>query len=60
MKLYAGRAPDYDDMVALWPSCTFATPEEVVQRFVTAYPHAPDDRYLANFVLDIARAAKER
>jgi hypothetical protein len=40
MKLYAARAPDYDDLVALWPSCTFHSPQEAVDRFVQAYPRS--------------------
>jgi hypothetical protein len=28
MKLYAARAPDYDDLVALWPYCSFGTADE--------------------------------
>lgn len=36
MKRFAGRAPDYDDMVALWPKCTFGTSEETVRRLINA------------------------
>jgi hypothetical protein len=57
MKLYAGRAPDYDDMVALWPRCTFATANEAADRFATAYPHAPQDPYLSEYIARIAQAA---
>jgi len=57
MKLYAARAPDYDDMVALWPSCTFASAGDAVERFVEAYPHAPHDQHLAEFIAGIARAS---
>jgi hypothetical protein len=33
MKLYAARAPDYDDLVRLWPRCAFGTPEKAVEQF---------------------------
>jgi hypothetical protein len=58
MKLFAARAPDYDDMVALWPRCTFSTPEDAVSRYVDAYPQAADDPYLAEYVSRIAAAAR--
>lgn len=57
MKLYRSRAPDYDDMVELWPACTFASPEEAVRRYFDAYPHAPEDPHLVEFVREIAQAA---
>jgi hypothetical protein len=57
MKLLAARVSDFDDMIALWPRCTFRSPEEAVQRFVAAYPHAPEDPDLAEYVGRIAAAA---
>ena len=57
MKLYAGRAPDRDDLVKLWPVSRFSTPEEAVAAYERAYPHAPDDPHLIDFVAAISRAA---
>lgn len=53
MKLFAGRSVDYDDMVALWPSCSFRSAAEVVSRFHAAYPHVENDPYLVDFVQGI-------
>ncbi|MCW2620861.1 MAG: hypothetical protein JWL64_463, partial [Frankiales bacterium] len=39
MKLYASRAPDLDDLVKLWPHCGFASPQDAVDAFDSAYPH---------------------
>lgn len=50
MKLYAARAADYDDLVSLWPLCTFGSPEEAVKQFGAAYPHLEADPYLVDFV----------
>ena len=57
MKLYAGRAPDFDDMVTLWPLCTFASASEAAERFVTAYPQAPPDPDLIPYITEIAEVA---
>lgn len=58
MKLYAGRAPDHDDVVKLWPVSRFSTPEEAVAAYERAYPHAPDDPHLVAFVAEISRASR--
>ena len=58
MKLYAGRAPDFDDMVSLWPLCTFASASEAAERFVTAYPQAPPDPDLIPYIAEIAQMAQ--
>ncbi len=58
MKLYAARAPDYDDMIALWPRCSFSTPDDAVDRFYAAYPHDTPDPHLTEFVAGIAEAAR--
>lgn len=55
MKLYAARAPDYDDLVALWPYCSFGTADEAVSRYRAAYPHETDeDPHLVEYVQRIA------
>lgn len=57
MKLYAARARDYDDLVALWPRIGFASPEAAADAFRGGFPHAPDDPYLSQFVSEIAEAS---
>jgi hypothetical protein len=57
MKLYAGRAPDFDDMVTLWPLCTFASASEAAERFVAAYPQAPPEPDLIPYIAEIAEIA---
>ena len=57
MKLYASRAPDLDDLVTLWPHCTFGSPQAVVDAFDLAYPHLEHDPYLIDHVAAIAVAA---
>jgi hypothetical protein len=54
MKLYAARAVDYQDLVALWPLCEFSSPADAVERFWLAYPHASDDDFLIDYVAQIA------
>lgn len=58
MKLFAARTTDYNDMVALWPECSFATAVEVVDRYRAAYPHEANDPYLVEYVEQIIRAAE--
>src|SRR5262245_32876591 len=57
MKLYAGRAPDIDDLVALWPLSGFTSPDEAAKRFAAAYPHMPPDDDLIELLEDIAEMA---
>lgn len=57
MKLYASRARDLDDLVKLWPHCTFGSPQAAVDAYDLAYPHLEHDRYLADHVAAIAEAA---
>jgi hypothetical protein len=58
MKLYAARGEvDHDDMVRLWPRCTFTTADEAVALYWAAYPHAPEDEDLAGYVEQIASEA---
>lgn len=54
MKLFAARSGDYDDMVALWPSCSFGSAADAVSRFHAAYPHVERDPHLVDFVQGIA------
>jgi hypothetical protein len=53
MKLQRASAPDREDMLALWPLCTFIGAADVVARFESAYPYAPKDEHLGSFVEDI-------
>lgn len=47
MKLYASRATDTDDLEAIWPDCSFGSPEAAVESFYNAYPHEERDPFLA-------------
>ena len=57
MKLLAGRAPDHDDMIALWPHCDFGSAQAAVDAFHLAYPFEESDPYLVNYVQEIADSA---
>lgn len=57
MKLYRAQANDVADLIAIWPHTGFTTAREVVDAFVAAYPHAPDDPHLDTFVVEIASRA---
>lgn len=57
MKLYRADPQDREDMIALWPLCSFTGPDAVVAAFTSAYPHAPHDEHLASYVADVARDA---
>ena len=52
MKLYRADPQDREDLISLWPLCNFASPDEAVDAFTRAYPHAPDDEYLTNYIDD--------
>jgi len=58
MKLLAARAADYDDLVRLWPRCGFGSPAEAAAEMYAAFPAAPDDPFLAEFVQRIADSAE--
>jgi hypothetical protein len=58
MKLYRVDAQDYEDLVTLWPLCGLQSPENAVALFHQAYPHAPDDPYLASMIRDIAEQSE--
>lgn len=50
MKLYAARDRDIDDLVTLWPHTGFRDAHAAAAAFRLAYPHAPDDPYLENWI----------
>ena len=53
MKLQAGRAVDADDLEALWPRCSFRTPERAAAAYAEAYPDEGHDPNLANWIAGI-------
>lgn len=55
MKLLAARAADHADLVTLWSLSGFSSPEEAATEMYAAFPAAPDDPHLADYVADIAR-----
>jgi len=57
MKLLAARAPDHDDMIALWPRCGFTDAQAAVDAFYLAYPFEEHDPYLVDYVQQIADQA---
>lgn len=57
MKLQAARAVDHDDLVVLWPRCSFSSPEAAVAAFYAAYPHEEPDPHLVDYVAQIVTAA---
>lgn len=56
MKLHATRvrSRDYEDLLTLWPRCSFPSPQAVVDMYFEAYPLAASDEYLVDFVGQIA------
>lgn len=57
MKLYRADPQDREDLISLWPLCSFTDPDEAAIAFRLAYPYAPDDAHLASYIADIARDA---
>ena len=57
MKLSASRAPDFTDMVVLWPLCGFADADDVVTRFYAAFPNEDPDPFMTEHVQRIISAA---
>ncbi|MCB0970942.1 MAG: hypothetical protein KDB21_14350 [Acidimicrobiales bacterium] len=57
MKLYRATPQDHQDMVTLWPRCGFTSPQEAADAFERAYPQAPDDEFLVDYIREIAREA---
>jgi hypothetical protein len=58
MKLSAARARHDDDLVVLWPP-GFRTSEDAASALAAAFPHAPDDPHLVDYVRAIAEAAPD-
>jgi hypothetical protein len=58
MKLYRSEPQDREDMIILWPLCNFGSAEVAAQAFEAAYPHAPEDKRLVNYIRGIARDAR--
>jgi hypothetical protein len=58
MKLFAARARDQSDLVALWPHSGFASARQAVVAMYEAYPAAPDDPFLESFVEGIIAEAR--
>ena len=54
MKLYAARDRNLDDLRILWPLTGYVSAAQAVEAFWEAYPHAPVDPYLANFIDGLA------
>ena len=57
MKLSASRAPDFNDLVVLWPLCGFADADDVVNRFYSAFPNEEPDPFMTEHVQRIISAA---
>lgn len=53
MKLQRASAPDREDMIALWPLCSFGGSDEVIERFESAFPYVPNDDHLGCYVDDV-------
>jgi hypothetical protein len=54
MKLYRADPQDREDLVSLWPLCRFHDSETAAAAFRAAFPHAPKDEYLADYIADVA------
>ena len=53
MKLNASRAVDTDDLEALWPHCSFRSPEAAAEAFYDGYPLEHRDEFLADHIRSI-------
>jgi hypothetical protein len=58
MKLFAGRAQDRDDLVAIWPRAGFTSPTAAAALYREAYPHEREDEYLVDYIRAIADEAQ--
>lgn len=58
MKLYRALPQDREDLVALWPLCSFSNPGDAAEAFWRGYPQAPDDPHLADYISDVAADAR--
>lgn len=54
MKMYRADPQDREDLVSLWPLCRFSDSEDAAAAFRDAYPHAPEDKFLSDYVRDVA------
>jgi hypothetical protein len=57
MKMYRGLPNDVADMIRMWPLTGFISAQQVVDAFFAAYPHAPADDHLDQYVIEIAARA---
>jgi hypothetical protein len=57
MKLHRADPQDREDLVILWPLCAFSGADDAARAFRLAYPHAPEDEYLADYIADVAHDA---
>jgi hypothetical protein len=57
MKMYRAHPNDQIDMISIWAQTGFNNPQEAVDAFFAAYPHAPDDPHLDEFVARIVSRA---
>lgn len=57
MKLYRADPQDREDLVSLWPLCGFTDAPAAAQAFQDAYPHAPEDEFLPDYIAEVAREA---
>jgi hypothetical protein len=60
MKLYRADPQDREDLISLWPLCSFTDPDNAVAAFRNAYPHAPEDEYLTRYIDQVAHDAEAR
>lgn len=60
MKLYRSDPQDREDMVTIWPLCSFESAENAARSFRHAYPHAPEDEHLVDHIRRIARDARSQ
>jgi hypothetical protein len=54
MKLNRADPQDREDLISLWPLCRFGDSETAAAGFRAAYPHAPHDEYLADYIAGVA------
>ncbi|MEX0863983.1 MAG: DUF6036 family nucleotidyltransferase [Acidimicrobiia bacterium] len=54
MKLYRADPQDREDLVTLWPLCDFNQADHAARAFRLAYPQAPEDEHLVNYIADVA------
>jgi hypothetical protein len=57
MKMYRALPNDVADMIRMWPLIGFTSAQQAVDAYFQAYPHAPTDDHLDQYVTDIAARA---